>query len=127
MDLFELSGGVSTRPISGQPSGCPSIDTPLNEKVQLERFATQELELTTDATVPIDFCGLTKANVVTVKVASGSKVRIDFTSSDGTDQSVPVDSFLALISEAVDITALTVTRLAGGLTTRVKVFLGEKP
>ena len=125
-DLFELTGGYSTRPISGVTSGFPSLDTPLLESVQLERFAVQEVELASDSTVLVDFCGVTNAHVLILKVV-GSKIRADLTSTDGAAQAIPVDDLLILISETVPITVLSLTRLAGGVTTSVQVFLGEKP
>jgi hypothetical protein len=124
-DLFTLSGGYGTRPLAGS-SGFPSIDTPLLEQVQLDREATQKLTLTTDSPVAVDFCGLTEAHVVVVK-ATGSKVRVRLTSADGSAQAIPVDSFLAIIAQAVPFTAMDVTRLAGGVETEVRIFLGETP
>lgn len=125
-DLFTLSGFYGSRPLSGAPSGFPSIDTPLLEQVQLARGPFQVVTLSSDSVVPVDLCGLTDVNVLVLKV-TGSKVRVRITSADGSLQSIPVDSFLVIITETVPITAIDLTRLAGGVETDVRIFLGEKP
>lgn len=123
--IFRLSGSYLTEPTSGNPSGVPSVNAPIDESVSLELQATPQVVLTTDATVTVDLCGLTSVHVLAVKTVGG-KVRVDLTSADGTAQAVPVDSFFVNISQSVPITAISLTRVAAGNNTTVSLFLGQR-
>ncbi len=91
----------------------------------LERAPTiAEYELDDDAVQTVAFGPLDNAHVVLIKTVGG-KVRARLTSADGSQQSIPVDSFMVIVSESVPFTALDLTRVAG-VTTTVKVLLGEK-
>lgn len=83
-----------------------------------------QITLTADAPVVLPLGGLADANVLIVK-AVGGKVTVRITSSDGSQQAVPVDSFLALISASTPMTAVDVAR-SPGVQTVVKYFLGQK-
>ena len=122
--IFRLNGSYISTPSSGNPSGQPSVNTHIDEVVGLVRQAVSSVSLSSDSPASVDLCGLTNINVLMLK-AVGGKVTVDITSADGTDQSIPVDSFLALTTQTVPITAITLTRVAGRATT-VSLFLGER-
>jgi hypothetical protein len=124
-DTFTLSGSYESKPASvGSASGAASISAPIDEVVQLETRTQVELTLTSDSAVAVSIPGASNINVVVIRTVGG-KVKARISSSDGATQSVPVDPFMALITESVNITALDVTRVAGQETT-VQVFLGER-
>ncbi len=82
------------------------------------------ITLNTDAALVVPMAAnMTGSNVVILKV-TGAKVRARLTSSDGSQQSIPVDSFFALTTRSVLITAIDLTRTPGVITT-VDVFLGQ--
>jgi hypothetical protein len=123
-DSYLLSGSWTVTPnAGGDVSGCPEIITPINETLQLGQKQLFETTLTADAPVVVDFGGVTDAAVLFV--SCNRKVRVRVTSSDGTDQAIPVDDLLQVISKTVFITALDLTRVTGQ-DTKVKVFLGER-
>lgn len=124
MDTFKLSGDYLTQPLSGSPSGDPEVTSPIEEQVTLKNKAIGLYELTADAVQAVGLCGLANVHVLVVKTVGG-KVKLRLTSADGTTQSVPVDSFFCAISQTVPFTALDLTRVSG-VTTTVKVFLGER-
>ena len=122
---LSVTGSLKAEPNSGNPSGCPTTLSPIEEKISLSKAPiTVEYELTDDAAQAVSFGGLTQANVVMIK-SVGGKVRARLTSADGTDQAVPVDSFMLLFSSSVPFTALDITRVSG-VSTTVKVLLGER-
>ena len=122
--IFRLNGSYTTTPQTGNPSGQPSVNAHIDEMDGLVRQAISTIQLTVDTAVSVDLCGLTQVNVLILKTVGG-KVRVDLTSADGANQSVPVDSFFVLRTQTVPITAITLTRVAGTLTT-VSTFLGER-
>lgn len=123
-DTFNLVGSYTVAPASGISSGCPSIDTPINEPLVLGAKNYQDLVLGVDTPVAVPFGTVVNAHVIVIK-AIGGKVRVRLTSADGSLQSVPVDSLLALIALGVPVTAIDLTRTPATSTT-VKVFVGEK-
>jgi hypothetical protein len=92
--------------------------------VQLETRTQVELTLTSDAAVAVSIPGASNINVVVIRTVGG-KVKARISSSDGATQAVPVDPYMSLITESVNITALDVTRVAGQ-ETNVQIFLGER-
>ena len=123
-DVYHLSGSYNTKPLGGSLSGDPSLSSFLDESVVLVNKTLSYYELTTDPVVSVNLCGLSAVNVLVVKTIGG-KVRVRITSSDGSTQSIPVDSLLVIHSASVDITAIDVQRVAG-ITTQVRIFLGER-
>lgn len=124
-DTFKLSGSYTSAPTYGNPSGCPSVEAPIDEAMTLKKSPlVSEYELTADAPQAVSFGSLTNAHVVIIKTYGG-KVRATLTSADGASQAIPVDSFAAIMSSSVPYTALSITRVSG-TTTSVKVLLGEK-
>ena len=121
---FVLSGGYTTTPLEGVPSFAPNIDAPIDEAMTIRTKTEYDQDLTVDTPVALQFGGIASANVVILKSTSG-KFRARLTSADGTQQSVPVDSVLVLITQSVPITAIDLTRLPATATT-VRVYLAEK-
>lgn len=124
-DQFSLSGLYSTQPLGGDPSFAPVIEAPINEPVVLAHKHYDDVDLSTDATTPLNFGGgVVNAHVVILK-AVGGKVRARVTSADGSVQAIPFDTYLLLMSMTVPITAIDLTRVPSQATS-VRVFLGEK-
>lgn len=123
-DVFRLDGSYQTQPTSGNLSGNPEVDALISERVGLRNKAIAVYQLTADAPVSVSLAGMAGVNVLMLKTVGG-KVRVRFTSADGVQQAIPVDSFLALINLSVPITAIDLTRQPATATT-VQVFLGER-
>jgi len=123
-DTFILSGTYSTNPTQGNPSAVPSLSAPIDERLQLDNKTVQYFDLTSDAPVAVQFPSGFAANLLIVKT-EGGKVRVRITSSDGTTQAIPVDKFLVLFTESVDITAVDLTRELG-VEVLVNVFMGDQ-
>lgn len=124
-DRFVLSGSYTTTPLGGEPSFDPNIDSPIDEAIQLSNKHIDTIDLGVDTPVAVSFGGLTNANIIMLKSTAGVKVRARITSADGTDQAIPFDTFLVLMSMDVPVTAIDLTRLTG-TPTQVRVFLGEE-
>jgi hypothetical protein len=122
-DSFVLDGSYSTTPAVGNPSGIGAITAPLTESLQLTQKHYDTIPLGADAPAAINFGGVVNAHVVVLK-ATGGKVRVRATSTDGALQAIPVDDLIIIISRTVPITAIDLTRVAGVLTL-VDVFLGQ--
>jgi len=122
-DQFSFVGSYGTKPLSGSLSFAPLIDTPINESINLDAKHLDEVDLTADAPVSVNFGGVTNANIVILKATGKCRARI--TSADGASQAIPFDTYLILMSESVPVTAIDITRVAG-VETLVKIFLGEK-
>lgn len=124
--LFRLLGSFGTEPArAALLSGVSDVAGPLDERVNLSTPHRTQYEIDDDDPVDVAFGGLESAHVVVLKT-TGGKVRARLTSADGTDQSVPVDGIMILISQSVPVTAIDLTRVTGGNTVTVDVFLGEK-
>jgi len=122
-DSFNLVGTYGTSPPSGTIAAA-SICANISEALSLTRKDLDTISLDTDAPLAVNFgSGVTQAAVAILK-ATGGKVRARITSADGSQQSIPVDDLLVLISQSVPITGIDLTRVPGVLTT-VSVFLGQ--
>lgn len=124
-DKFSLVGQWGTSPQSGSllASGAPSILAAINESLTLEQKNFDDYLLAADAVQAVAFGGVTNAHVAVI--FSDRKIRVRFTSADGTEQSIPCDGVQIIISETVPFTAIDLMRVAGQ-ETRVKVFVGQK-
>ena len=80
--------------------------------------------MASDAFQSVDFGGLTNAHVLVVK-SPGEQVTLRLTSAAGSQQLVPVEEFLAVVSLTSPFTAIDIQRVSG-VSTAVKIFLGEK-
>lgn len=123
-DIFAITGSYSATPASGTPSADPIITAALDERLMLATEQYSQLTLTSDSPVALPLGGLSAINALIVKCVGG-KVRVRITSADGSQQAVPVDTFLALMSASVPMTAVDVTRTPG-VQTIVRYFLGQK-
>jgi hypothetical protein len=124
-DVFRLSGEFSAAPAVfdlgvQQP---PETLGALLHTLYLTRRLVATVSLSGDAPVSVGLGALTGAHAIILQ--STAKVRARLTSSDGVQQAVPVDPLAILLSRAVPVTALDLTRLSG-TATEVQVFLGEK-
>lgn len=124
-DDFLLQGRWKTSPKSSAfvGGGCPTIESPFEEKLVLLHKQPEDLYLVDDAVATVPFGDVTDAHLVLIK--TDKKVTVRLTSAEGATQIVPVDSLLYLICETVPYTAIDVQREAG-VETNVKVLLGEK-
>lgn len=122
-DTYTLRGAWDISPNSTASSGSPSLGVPFEEIHVTDKFYVDEVELLADVPVAVSFGGITNAHII--GITSDRKVRIRLTSSDGTQQSIPVDGFLKLISRTTPITAIDLTRVAGQTTT-VRIFLCQR-
>lgn len=120
---FRVAGQITAEPTFGTPSGIPSAAIPLDETIRLEQVSQQSFVLSSDSPVSVPFGSMTDVNVLFVKCSG--KIRVRITSSDGSQQALPVDSVLLQISESVAVTAIDLTRVTGQETT-VDVFIGQK-
>lgn len=123
-NVFAITGAYSATPASGTPSADPIVTAALDERLMLATLQYSQLTLNADTPTLLPLGGLSSANVVIVKCVGG-KIRVRVTSADGSQQSIPVDSFFALISASTAITAVDVTRTPG-VQTVVRYFLGQK-
>lgn len=121
---FALTGGYTTDPLNGVPSLAPSVNAPLDEAMVLIKKTEYDVLLDVDAPIAVQFGGVANAHVVVLKTVGG-KMRVRLTSADGSQQSIPVDSTLILISQAVPITAIDLTRVPA-TPIDVRIYLGER-
>jgi hypothetical protein len=121
---FVLSGGYTTTPLDGVPSFAPNVDAPFDESITIRTKTEYDQDLSVDTAIPLQFGGVTNANVVILK-STGGKFKAKLTSADGTQQSIPIDTVFVLIAQSVPITAIDLTRVPATPTT-VRVYLAEK-
>lgn len=122
---FTLTGTYDVTPLDSVVSFGTNITTPINEPIVIARKLDADIDLDVDVPVAVNFGGLTSANIVMLK-AVGAKVRARITSADGSQQSIPFDTYVILMSMDTPITAIDLLRTAG-VATQVRVFLGETP
>lgn len=123
-DAFKLLGSYETQPLSNPLSFAALLSTPINEVKQIKAKQLMDIELDSDPAVPIDFGGVTDAHIVVLK-AVGGPVVATIDSAAGSAQLIPFDTYWILMSETNPITALSLTRAPGTVTT-CRVFLAEK-
>jgi len=114
----EVSGAFASTEVS---TFSGTFDTAL----VCSQWTTQQYALTSDSAVTVNLSAVdSEANYVSVRVI-GSKVIVRITTSDGTSQIVPVDTFFVLRCDSVPITAMTLTRTAGS-SASVTLILAKK-
>lgn len=124
-DIFRLQGTYSSEPSSAScGSTAATVYGLLSEVVGLTNKSVWASTLAADAPAAVNLGGLSNVHVLVLR-AVGGKVRVRLTSTDGSQQSVPVDGLLVVVSLSVPITAIDVTRVAG-VETQVDVFMGER-
>jgi hypothetical protein len=121
--VFRLDGSFSSSPTSGQPSGQPEINTPINESLYLDMQSVVSLDLTSDAAVTVPLGSLSGANVIVIKTV-GCPVKVTITSTVGTSQSIQVSSFFVLMNDTNAVTSITVQRTAG-IEATLSIYLGQ--
>lgn len=111
---LEAGWGVSTTPVF------------FSEALAVARKIYDEIWLSDNTTINIAFGGLSEVNVLFIQ-AVGGKVKLRVTSTDGSQQALPVDPIQLLVSKSVGITALDITRDSTVTNTvKVAVFLAQK-
>lgn len=123
-DGFRLTGGYTVTPLGNPLSFAQNVEAVIDESVTLKAKQLTEILLSADAPAAVDFGGVVNANVIIMK-AIGGKVRARVTSTDGSQQAFPFDTYFILMTDSVPVTAIDLTRLTG-VSTTVRVFLGEK-
>jgi hypothetical protein len=124
-DTFNFAGAITTTPLGLTNSFVASLNVPIQEQFTLDAKTSGEVQLTSDSALPLNFGGVTDANIVTLKVLPGaSPVTAALTWAGGTSQVVPVDTYTVLMSEGKPITAITLQRTPGVLST-VEYLLGQ--
>lgn len=122
-DAFKLNGSYQALPLSAPLSFAPTITANIDEALTILAKQVSEMTLNADAPASVAFGGVTNAHIVILK--ADNKVKALVTSADGVAQAVPFDTYWILMSESVPVTAITLTRVPGTVTT-VRVFLAEK-
>ena len=119
-----LVGSIGLQPTVGSPSGVPALTTPLSELATVGVFTPSAYTLIADAPVAVMLGGVSVVNMLQVKVVSGGHVRVRVTSADGATQAIPVDTVLILMTRAIGITAIDLTRDLG-VETVVEVLVAQ--
>jgi hypothetical protein len=122
-DSFKLNGSYQALPLAAPLSFAPTVTANIDEALTLNAKQISEMTLNADAPAAVAFGGVTNAHIVILK--ADNKVKALITSADGAAQAVPFDTYWILMSESVPVTAITLTRVPGTVTT-VRVFLAEK-
>jgi len=121
---LKFDGSIDVGAPAGVPSGHPQTLVTLAELLYTDKVLSQNLTLSTDNPTMLSLGPLSGVNFLCIR-ADGGKIRVAITSSDGSSQAIPVDSFLILRCDSVDITAIDITRTTG-IDTDVYAVLGEK-
>lgn len=121
---FRLYGSIVAAPALGVPSGVSGVSIPLQETLALMAAETRRYVLLTDDPVVVSLGGLTAVHVLLAQT-DGNKVRLRLTSTDGTNQALPVDPTALLFARSVPFSAVELTRVSGVATT-VDLYLGQK-
>ncbi len=121
---FSLVGTYTSESGFTLPPGEPNVGTPILESLLLAEQVPYSFSLNTDAPLLVPLPGALASGVNVLIVKASSKVRVRVTSSDGSQQAWPVGTFVALVCDPVDITAIDLTRLPG-VDTSVDVFIGQ--
>lgn len=129
-ERLTLDASLTVADTSSSCGGCdcdPVLVRQVHEVIGLDgSVQAGSVLLTTDSPESIAFGDLTSAHVIWLKVAGG-KVRARLTSADGTQQAIPVDDWLALVTRTVPVTAIDLTRVAASADTpRVTFAIGQK-
>ena len=121
---FALTGGYTVTPLDGVLSLAPNVNAIVDEPLLMSHIRNDDVDLTVDTPVAVNFGGVASAHVIVLK-AIGGPVVARVTSAAGVQQSIPFDTFLILMSTGSPATALDLTRQPATPTT-VQVLLGEK-
>lgn len=111
-----IEGALVISEAVGDYQGQSQVTNTIAEKMSILQYQNTVYVLSADSAQTVALGALTEINVLQIRVV-GNKVRVRITSSDGTSQAIPVDSFLCIVSDSVSITAVDLTRTAGSETT----------
>lgn len=121
-----LSGSLALQAPSYPPSAAQQLGQPIAETMYVQSYDVQAPTLSADGATPIPFpIGTTQIHYLQLKVQGGSPVILQITSADGTLQSIPVDSFIALQMLGTPATAISVTRTPG-VSTPIAYVIAQK-
>ncbi len=124
-DTLAITGSLQTQPTNPSASGLSSVLTQLAETLVLQsKCVPGEYDLTSDSPQVVSFGALAQINFFFIKINGGGHVRVRITSSDGTQQAIPVDQISLNICSLVAITAMDLTR-DPGVETLVDIILGQ--
>ena len=123
-ETLRISGELTSKPLSGNPSGQANTVIPIDESMGIGLPLYTSLVLNTDAVQSINMGTLASVNTLLIR-SIGGKVRVRITSADGSTQSIPCDPIMFLMSRSVDITALDIMRVPG-VQTQVLIYMGQK-
>lgn len=111
-----IEGALVISEAVGDYQGQSQVTNTIAEKMSILQYQNTVYVLSSDSAQTVALGALTEINVLQIRVV-GNKVRVRITSTDGTTQAIPVDSFLCIVSDSVSITAVDLTRTAGSETT----------
>lgn len=115
---LQLSGSYSLQPPSYPPSSAQQIGSPIQQTNYVKYWAALNVDLTTDGPIAIPFPpGMTLCHMLNFAVQGGSPIEMFLTSADGTLQAIPVDPQAILYMNNLPVTAISVQRTTGVLTT----------
>lgn len=111
-----IEGALVISEAVGDYQGQSQVTNTIAEKMSILQYQNTVYVLSSDSAQTVALGALSEINVLQIRVV-GNKVRVRITSTDGTTQAIPVDSFLCIVSDSVSITAVDLTRTAGSETT----------
>jgi hypothetical protein len=111
-----IEGALVIKEAVGDYQGQSQVTNTIAEKMSILQYQNTVYVLSADSAQTVALGALSAVNVLQIRVV-GNKVRVRITSSDGTSQAIPVDSFLCIVTDSVSITAVDLTRTAGSETT----------
>ncbi len=111
-----IEGALVIREAVGDYQGQSQVTNTIAEKMSILQYQNTVYVLSADSAQTVALGALSEVNVLQIRVV-GNKIRVRITSTDGSTQAIPVDSFLCIVSDSVSITAVDLTRTAGSETT----------
>lgn len=116
-----MSTLLFTAQLVESPEG--GVSRVIDRRIALSQEAAKKtIKLASDGATAVGLDGITPHFV---QIETDRKVVVRFTSADGTQQSIPVDDFLCILSRSVPFTAIDLARVAGQDAT-VVLTLGQK-
>lgn len=115
---LQLSGSYTLQPPSYPPSSSQNIGSPISQTNYVQYWAALNVDLTVDGPIAITFPpGMTNCHFMNFAVQGGSPIEIILTSADGSAQVIPCDPQAILYFNNLPVTAISVQRTTGVLTT----------
>lgn len=121
-EKFEIQGSFGTVPLSGSPSGIPSVAAPLSAAFNSDAKSIGSYTiLGDDDQIPVEFGGVTTGDAVILQAEKGPAIA-RITSGSNEDQII---QFELLVLTFGDVTAIKLSRQAGVQNT-ISVFLAQQ-